>query len=206
MKTRLIIIAVFQLLSLCIKAQSLWDASKPDHNFTFGVRAGLNFASTDMDYATSTRMGFHFGATADWNIVKSFSVSSGMYYVDKGFKSNFGKGDAGYIQLPVLLSYRIETPTGVQFHFNVGPYFAWGVKGKVEYKPYDMTFVYDYNQDSFGDQGFFKHFDAGLSAGAYIKLDHILFGVSYEYGMTDIAKVYGKFHNRNVCATLGYNF
>lgn len=206
MKARLIMILAFVMTTLCSSAQSLWDVSKPDHNFTFGIRGGCNFSSTDMDYATSTRMGFHGGVTVDWNIVKSLSISSGVFYTEKGFKSDFGKGRTSYIQAPLLASYRIETPTKVRFQFNVGPYFAWGVGGKVNYEPYDMTFAYAYDQDSFGKKGFFKHFDTGLTAGAYIQVSHVLLGVSYEYGLIDIAKVYGKFHNRNVMATLGYNF
>ncbi|MBE6257459.1 MAG: PorT family protein [Prevotella sp.] len=205
MKCRIVIAFFSLLLSASVYAQSLWDISKPDHNFTYGFRVGINFSSTDMDYATSTRNGFHLEATIDWNIVKSFSMSSGLEFVSKGFKSNFGKGETDYLQMPLHASYRIETVTGVQFHFNVGPYFAWGISGSVDYKPYDATFSYYYQQDSFGANGFFKHFDAGLSAGAYIKLNHILFGVSYEYGLVDIAKVYGKFHNRNVSVNLGYN-
>ena len=207
MKKRIIIaVLVCLTATVNVSAQSLWDRSKPDHNFTFGVRAGLNFASTDMDYATSTRTGFHVGGVVDWNIVKSLSLSSGLSYVEKGFRSDFGKGSAGYLQVPLLASYRIETPTKVQFHFNVGPYFAWGINGKVDYKPYDETFAYNYHQVSFGEKGFFKHFDMGLTAGAYIVIGHVLAGLSYEYGLTDIAKVYGKFHNRNVCVTAGYNF
>ena len=194
------------MMSVSAQAQSLWDRSKPDRTFTFGARAGLNFSSTNMDYATSTRTGFHIGGTADWNIVKSLSVSTGLSYVEKRFRSDFGKGSAGYLQIPVLGSYRIETPTKVQFHFNVGPYFAWGINGKVDYKPYDETFAYNYYQDSFGEKGFFRHFDMGMTAGAYIVIGHLLAGLSYEYGFADIAKVYGKFHNRNVCVTAGYNF
>ncbi len=142
----------FAAVMLCtgLQAQSLWDRSKPDRRFNFGVRAGLDFASTDMERATSTRTGFHAGAIVDYNIVKSLSVESGVSYVRKGFKSEFGKGDAGYIQVPLLLSYRLETPNKVHFHFNVGGYFACGVSGKVKYSPYDETFAYDYNQPTFG--------------------------------------------------------
>lgn len=205
MKKHIFLAIAAIMLCTGLQAQSLWDASKPDNNFTFGVRAGLDFASSDMEYATSTKTGFHAGAIVDYNIVKSLSIESGVSFVNKGFKSSFGKGHAGYIQVPLLASYRIETPTKVQIHFNVGGYFAWGVSGKVDYAPYDETFAYDFHQDSFGKKGFFKHFDAGLSAGAYIVVSHLLFGISYEYGLADIAKVYGKFHNRNVAVTLGYN-
>ena len=206
MKQKLLIFAAFLLLTLGVQAQSLWDSSHPDHAFTFGVRAGLNFASTDMDNATSSRTGFHFGGTVDWNIVKSLSVSSGLYYVEKGFKSEYGKGSMRYLQVPLLASYRLETPKGVMFHLNAGPYFAWGVGGKVDYAPYDLTFTYNYRQDSFGDKGFFKHADMGLSAGLYILIKHVVLGFNYELGLADISKVYGKFHNRNTCFTVGYNF
>lgn len=206
MKAKHIITIAALAATLQAGAQSLWDASKPDHNFTFGLRTGGNFASTDKDYATSTRMGFHGGATVDWNIVKSLSLSSGIYYTEKGFKSDYGKGRTGYLEAPLLLSYRLDTPTGVQFHLNVGGYAAWGISGKVKYAPYDMTFTYNYNQKSFGEKGFFRHFDAGLSAGAFIVVKHVLLGVTYEYGLMDIAKVYSKFHNRSVSMTVGYNF
>jgi hypothetical protein len=206
MRQKLIIGITSMFLCMSVHAQSLWDTSKPDRNFTFGVRAGVNFAKTDMDYATSSRTGFHAGGVVDWNIIKSFSVTSGLSYVDKGFWSDFGKGRAGYLQVPVLASYRIETPKGVWFHFNIGPYFAWGVSGKVNYRPYDESFTYSFQQNSFGKKGFFQHFDMGMVAGGYILIGKIVAGLSYEYGFVDIAKVYGKFHNRNVCFTVGYNF
>ena len=203
---RIVVILMGMLTGMSLHAQSLWDRSLPDNKISFGLRAGVGFASTDMRYATSVRTGMHIGATADLNIVKSVSITSGMFCTTKGFKSNFGNGNSVYLQVPVLASYRIETPTGVRFHFNLGPYFAWGIGGSVNYKPYDATFVYDYNQDSFGKKGFFQDFDTGLSAGAYIVLNKLLWGVGYEYGLYDIARVYGKFHNRNVTTTLGFNF
>lgn len=203
---RWFVITVIIMASLCVGAQSLWDVSKPDRNFTFGLRAGLGLASTDQEYATSTRTSLSFGASADWNIVKSISLSTGLSFIPKGFKSNYGKGTANYLQVPVLIAYRIETPTGVLIQANIGPYFAWGVSGTIKYKPYDMTFNYDYDQDSFGKKGFFKHNDFGLTAGANVQIGHVLTGVSYDYGLADIAKVYGSFHNRYVMLLMGYNF
>ena len=76
MKKRHIIALAFLMVSTGIHAQSLWDRSKPDHNFTFGLRAGINFASTDMDYATSTRTGFRYG-TQRWCLYCDWSRFSG---------------------------------------------------------------------------------------------------------------------------------
>ena len=122
-----------------LSAQSLWDASPADQAFTFGLRAGMNYASTDVDCATSVRTGLHFGVSVDYNIIKSFSVSTGIYYVGKGFHGNQNiasaseltesKASASYVQVPVLASWRIEAPSGVRLHVNVGPYFAYGLGG-----------------------------------------------------------------------------
>lgn len=189
-----------------VQAQSLWDVSHPEHRFTFGVRAGVNFSSTDRDDASSTRTGFNIGVSADWNIVQCIALCSGISYTEKGFKGEYGHASAGYLQVPLQLSYRIETRTGVRFHFNVGPYFAYGIAGRVSYEPQSLTFIYDFHQDAYGKEGFFKHFDSGLTAGVNIQIKKLLFGINYELGMADIARVYEKFHNRNIALMVGLNF
>lgn len=207
------------IFGMSVQAQSLWDSSKPDHNFTFGVRGGINFASSDEDEATSSKTGFHIGAIVDYNIIKSFSISSGVYFTSKGFKGNYpeipladvskataSKVTANYIQIPLLASFRIVAPSGVQFHINVGPYYAYGISGKAVYKPYDMTFDRSYDQDTFGNEGFWKHNDFGLNAGVNVLIGKFVAGFSYDYGFADVSKVYGKFHNRNANITIGFNF
>ena len=194
------------ILATDIQAQSLWDSSKPDDIFTYKVLTGMNVSSTDGNEATAVRTGYHIGGMVDYNIVKSFSVCSGLSFATKGFHSGRGKADLVYIQIPIIASYRLETPTGVKFHFNVGPYFSYGIGGEINFEPLDFNYYYLFDQKSFGDKGFFTRYDVGLSAGAYILLGHVQLGVSYEYGLKDIAKVYGEFHNRNVSMTVGYNF
>lgn len=211
------------LVGTSVQAQSLWDTSKPDQTFTFGVRAGINFASSTENQATSTKTGAHFGVTADYNIIKSFSVSSGVFFVSKGFKGNFpdpyfvpgsnassntaSKMTANYIQVPLLASWRIEAPSGVQFHVNIGPYYAYGISGKTDYQYYDRNNIYRWdNQDTFGDKGFWKHQDIGLSGSVNVLIGHFTAGIGYEYGFSDVAKVFGKFNTRNANMTIGYNF
>ena len=219
MKKILLLFATI-IVGINVQAQSLWDSSKPDQTFTFGVRAGINFASSTEHEATSTRTGVHFGVSADYNIIKSFSISSGVFFVTKGFKGNFPEIElanptkqtasslsASFIQIPLLASWRIEAPSGVQFHVNVGPYYAYGIGGTTQYRPYDMTFNWDvFNQDTFGDKGFWKHQDIGLSGSVNVLIGHFTAGIGYEYGFSDVAKVFGKFNTRNANMTIGYNF
>lgn len=204
-RTLFLLIATVVALSGA-RSQSLWDASHPNHLFSFGVRAGVNFASTDMDYATSSRTGIHAGVNVDWNIVKSLALSTGIMYVEKGFQGMYGKSNAHVMQVPLLVSYRVMTPTGVWFHLNVGPYVSYGIGGKTNYHPQDQTYSFSFDQDTYGKKGFMKYWDAGLQVELNVQLGHTLLGVGYELGLTDYAKVYGQFHNRNVLMTVGYIF
>ncbi|MBQ9204419.1 MAG: PorT family protein [Prevotella sp.] len=193
------------------QAQSLWDTSKPDRNITFGVRVGHNASSMDGETeAAGVKSGITAGVSVDYNIIKSLSLVSGLYYSAKGFgyvgEDNDDRAELSYVQIPLQLSYRIETVTKVQFHFNVGLYGAYGLGGSLKLMPQDLAYFYKFDQDAFGDNGFFKHLDIGLTAGAHMQLGHFLIGLTYEYGLSDIAKVYGEFNNRNIALTLGYNF
>ena len=218
---KIISIIALALVGLHVQAQSLWDKSAPDDRLTFGLRAGVNFATTDADEANSTVTHYHIGLAVDYNIIKSFSISSGLYIVEKGFKGNYpeltrtvtaaytdtkSNLTATYLQIPLMASWRIEAPSGVQFHINIGPYFAFGIGGSAVYKPYDMTYAREYDQDTFGDKGFWKHQDIGLSGSVNVLIGHFTAGIGYEYGFSDVAKVFGKFNTRNANMTIGYNF
>ena len=218
MKKILFLFAV-TMTSIGIQAQSLWDTSKPDNTFTFGIRAGIDFATSDTDEATSTKTGAHAGISVDYNLIKSFSLTSGVFYVNKGFRGNYpeimladaskataSKLTASYIEIPLQASWRIEAPSGVQFHINVGPYYAYGIGGKAVYKPYDMTFDRSYDQDTFGDAGFWKHNDYGVIGSLNVLIGKFYAGIGYEYGLADVAKVYSSFHTRNANMTIGVNF
>ena len=222
MKKTILFLGTILMAAMSAQAQSLWDTSKPDQRFTFGIRAGINFASSNVDEATSTLTAGHAGISVDYHIIKSFSLSSGVFYVGKGFRGNYpeltqstetadytrtqSKLTASYLQVPLLASWRIEAPSGVQFHINAGPYVAYGIGGSAVYKPYDMTFAREYNQDAFGDKGFWRHLDYGACVGINVLIGHVVAGVSYDFGLADVARVYDTFHTRNVSMTVGYNF
>ena len=203
---RLIIIFFIILLATDLSAQSLWDTSKPDKSIIFGIETGVDYSSLSYEDMSSSRVGAHVGFTADVNIIKSFSINSGIYYIQKGFNSRCGKATMNYLQVPLLASMRFESPTKVQFHVNVGPYFAYGFSGKTFFTPFSITMLYYFDQGSFGGKGFFKDLDIGLSVGGTLQLKMLCVGISYEYGFVDIAEVYGKMHTRNISIKLGYKF
>lgn len=76
----------------------LRSSEAADKKFTIGVRAGLNIADASGDDAdgTKSRTSFLAGVSADYNIVKSFSINSGLFYTGKGIKDL----SADFIELP----------------------------------------------------------------------------------------------------------
>ena len=197
MKKIMLIIAVVAL-SISASAQTkYWDSSRPEHRFTFGVRAGIN---TSKQYAINdqsdheNRLGFHAGLTADINIVRSFSVNTGVMYIQKGWKTDYSdnrgsvekKDNAAYLEIPVLASYRVNLSDQVQFQLNIGPYFAFGVSGK---------------------QKVTNTFPNGIVLGAAATYKHCYIGISYERGLTNVSNVAeSNFQNGCIALTLGYNF
>lgn len=203
-----ILLSLTLMLVCHVQAQSLWDISKPDHRTTFGIRVGYNTSNmTGETEVAGTRPGFNAGLSFDYNIIKSISITTGVYYSMKGFGSHYeDQANTSYVQIPLQGSYRIETPTGVMFHFNIGPYFAYGLGGNAKLSPQNLSNFLVFDQKAFGEYGFFRRFDYGLTAGAYIHMSHVLLGINYDFGMADVSKVFGKLHNRNMSITLGYNF
>lgn len=86
MKKTILAILVF-VTALGAQAQSLfWDSSDPDKSVTLGARLGWNFASMAGKGSNffDCRKGVAFGAEVDINLIKSFSINTGLYFTMKG--------------------------------------------------------------------------------------------------------------------------
>ena len=210
------------LFALCcwavgLQAQNYWDGSRPDHRLTLGVRGGVNFSKqnnkgegSDYDFRTS----FQLGLEADVNIVRSFSINTGVWFIQKGYKSEYSDyrgslkttDNTSYIEIPLLASYRVKLSDASQFQLNVGPYFAFGVSGKQKVK---STFAgqQDYEIDSFDQYDGMKEQDIGVHIGAAVVYNNMYIGASYERGLKNVSNVTGaKFQNGTIAINVGYNF
>lgn len=88
--------------------------------------------------------------------------------------------------------------------FNVGPYLAYGIGGKVK-----VTDGSDEDEeDFFGDDSGAKRFDAGLHIGAGITVaQHYYLGVAYQWGWVNINEDSDlTVKNKNFMINLGYIF
>jgi len=217
MKKIMLLLAVMTLSMSAAAESKYWDGSRPDHLFTFGVRAGINFSkqyAMDNQSDRSMRFGYQGGVTADINLARSFSINTGVFYIQKGWKTDYDdargkiekKDNASYIEIPLQASYRVNLSDQVQFQLNIGPYFAIGVSGK---QKVTNTFANgdSYEIDSFDELEGGKKFDCGLAVGAAITVSHVYFGIGYERGLMNVSRIENtKFQNGSIAISLGYNF
>lgn len=209
---------------------TFFDSSKPEKLVHFGVRAGLNVSSISKWDDGESKCGFHAGLSADFAIMESFYINSGIFFTMKGVKSEWDEEfyDAGsynyigegkikesvnpmYIEIPVMASYRYNFNENLQWQLNFGPYFAFGIAGKFkeEYEaPKGYVAEEDWDCDFFGDdddQYGGKRFDMGLGIGTGVTWNKIFFGINYQFGLTEVFKD-SKCKNSNFQVSVGYNF
>ena len=191
-------------------SSSFFSTEKADLPVTFGIRGGLNVASMseEDDKDVKSKAGFNVGVAVDFPIMQSLYIQSGLYYTTKGLKvehkSYDRKLNIGYLEIPVLASYRYNFNDANQLQFNFGPYFAYGLHGKVKYD--GGSYKEDYNWYDENDDA--KRFDMGLQLGLGVTLaKHYYVGLAYEFGLiSQVKDSDGYFKTRNFMVNVGYQF
>lgn len=221
---KLLLVAVCVLSTMAVSAQrasssssSFFSTEKAETGVQFGIRAGLNFSNISQKYEDDnvlstfdSRTSFHFGVIADIPLMESLYIQTGLYFQEKGSKSDGVTVNPMYLEIPVLASYRYNFSDAAQLQINFGPYLAYGIGGKFKYEDgdYDIDFFGDGEDEN--DNAGFKRFDCGLQVGAGITLaKHYYIGVAYEFGLTNIS--HGdedglKTKNKNWMVSVGYTF
>ncbi|MBQ9237645.1 MAG: PorT family protein [Prevotella sp.] len=194
-------------------SSSFFSTEKADLPVTFGIRGGLNVSSMSLKYDDDlkSRAGFNVGVAVDFPIMESFYVQSGLYYTVKGYKVEEGndkeKVNIGYLEIPILASYRYNFNDANQLQFNFGPYLAYGLHGKDKWEEYYNGRTYESDKKWY-DYDDTKRFDMGLQLGLGVTLaKHYYVGIAYEFGLLEQVKDSdGYYKNRNFMVNVGYQF
>lgn len=146
---KILLIAVCAVCSLTASAQrasssssSFFSTEKADQGITFGIRAGLNMANMSasedgVSASPESRTSFHVGVIADIPLMQSLYIQSGLFFQNKGYKFDDEEKETAkpmYLEIPILASYRYNFSDAIQLQINAGPYFAYGIGGKVKYE------------------------------------------------------------------------
>lgn len=169
---------------------------------TFIIQGGYQGANISNVKNSKIHHGFRVGVAADFEVYEddavALSIQPGVNYVTKGVSAKEGKIKAtmslNYVEVPVLVNARFDVADDLNAFVNFGPYFAYGVGGKVSSSGEGVDASVGFNpfkKKKFGDKEFSlaNAFDAGLQVGAGLEYSRFLVGVSAQYGLTN---VYGK--------------
>lgn len=195
---------------------------------TIGVRGGLNLATFRIEddndtYSDDFEMnpGFHVGVIANFPLAGIVSFEPGLLLSTKGYKYGYeeisdgetwkyeGKMNLMYVDIPLMAKANIDVG-GAEVFGALGPYVGLGLTGKMKSETTIMGEKETNEEDiSWGsdEEDDLKRLDYGLMAGVGAEFGPIQFGVSYAYGLANIATFDDDgFHtsNRVLSVSVGY--
>ena len=122
--TKLLIVT---LLSLCFfPAKAQWR---------LGAEVGIDLSSVNV-ITNHTQIGSHGGLTVDYAFKNRINLSTGVFHTMKGANTICADDlgyemlvRLGYLEVPVMIGYRIPIASNIHLTPSIGTYFSWGVNG-----------------------------------------------------------------------------
>ena len=194
------------LMTLAVACFALTASAQEKGDFRFGVTAGMN-VSNITDMKMDSRIGFHVGAKAEYNITDNLYGNAALLFSQKGNQKEEGAyketENPGYIELPIHIGYRFKMGDKVSIFGETGPYFAYGICGKDKL---EGTGVADYDVKFF-DYDNANKFDFGWGVKAGVEYAKFQISLGYEYGITKVFDIDDvKPHNSNFMVSVAYMF
>ncbi len=165
----------------------------------FGVKGGVslsNFGGSDINKLDDKNalVGFIGGVTLDVPFTESVYLTTGLEYVMKGAKyestgsvaSSSLKFTPSYLQVPVHVAVKIPVASETKVVLGVGPYFAYGVAGKVKGEGSLLGITGSSETDFFGDNSVAKRFDMGAGINAGVEFGKLSISLGYDLGFLNI--------------------
>jgi len=176
----------------------------------YGFRIGITGAKVNSDDARldggSMQRGLNAGAVAGFRLGAFAPIyfETGLNYTEKGGKGSYGGSkftyDLDYLEVPLVLKYRVPLAPDVTIDPFFGGYLALGVGGKI--KNYGEREAYS----SFSENNF-NRFDGGLRLGIGAQLSLLYLEIGYDHGLSNICgDWFDESHTRTIFANVGINF
>ena len=181
-----LIFVLFALVSIVSYSQISWNA-----------KVGMNMSNFTGDMDTDMKIGFNVGVGMEYQFSDMWSIQPSLMFTQKGAKQDEVKMNPMYLEIPVLAAARFAIADNQNIVVKAGPYFAFGVAGKVK--------VGDEKGDFFGDgddQYGGKRFDCGIGVGVAYEIGKFFVGLDGEFGFTNVVD----FKSDNVSNPKNMNF
>lgn len=208
---KLIFLAFAMTMTLAASAQITWNAK---------LGGGLAFCAGMNDEGdTKAKFVGKVGVGIEYPLSANFSLMPSVELAMKGTKWEANVYSSGYnvsleetysplyVQIPVLGAYRFNLNNDWNMTIKAGPYFAYGISGKVDVKGSASGVSVSDDADLFSDLDA-KRFDAGVDLGLDFEYHRFVLGLEYERGFISFAPDHADInvYNQAVYATIGYKF
>lgn len=196
-------------------------------NWSLGGKIGINISSAGIDDNEAdvrSKVGYNIGFVADYNFSPQIFLRTGLEFTTKGatLKSNSSywqfcdtpgghlytksKYMLNYLQLPVMLGYRLPINQQINLTANAGMYVGYRIYGSQKRTSYITTSGSEIDRDLVMDK-----FDCGFIAGIGSEYGKYSLAINYEGGLSNTmaGKLDGgdaSWKNRNWSISLGYKF
>ena len=208
---RLFVFAFAMAMTMAASAQITWNA-KLGGGLAFC--AGMNDeGDTKAKFVGKIGVGIEYPLSANFSLMPSIEVAmkgtkweASTYY--SGYNISLEETYSPlYVQIPILGAYRLNLNNDWNITLKVGPYFAYGISGKVDAKGSSSGVTVSDDADLFSDLDA-KRFDAGVDVGLDFEYHRFVFGLEYERGFISFAPDDADInvYNQAVYATVGYKF
>ena len=223
--TKLLIVT---LLSLCFfPAKAQWR---------LGAEVGIDLSSVNV-ITNHTQIGSHGGLTVAYAFKNRINLSTGVFHTMKGANTICADDlgyemlvRLGYLEVPVMIGYRIPIASNIHLTPSIGTYFSWGVNGYGEFEKsttsntpnesmnlteWSNPFESHYYNTAESERKLayaFNRFDTGLRFGLNAEIGRVSMSFNYDLGLKSMWKgfmdagLYHQLRNRNATLAIGYKF
>lgn len=226
-KTKIIFIIFLSLFFNGISAQTTDPFGNDVKRFQFIVKGGLTLSNTSKITAgqsgkESVIFGYNGGLMADIYLDGGIYLQTGANVTTKGSKiKKFTTEDKNktslrmdmlYLQVPLMFAFKIPVGNTDEDSFNIalGPYYAYGLDGKVKGRKKNSDFE---KIKTFGKDGIYKDTDWGIVVQVQYEKNKFFLSYGAEIGLTNIVKketlpagFNNKIKNYSFGASVGYKF
>lgn len=193
-----LIFVLFALVSIVSYSQISWNA-----------KVGMNMSNYTGDMDTDMKIGFNVGVGMEYQFSDMWSIQPSLMLTQKGAKikedGETMKFNPMYLEIPVLAAARFAVADNQNIVVKAGPYFAFGVAGKVKVGDDKADFFGD-GDDQFGG----KRFDCGIGVGVAYEIGKFFVGLDGEFGFTNVVDFksdeISNPKNMNFSIGVGYKF
>ena len=168
-------------------------------SLTWGIRAGMNYATILNAPAGKGVIGFNVGGNLDVGFCNWFHLQTGLYLSMKGVDAEYEVREVNqsltytyedyspiYLEIPVLASFRIGLSDNADIQFGVGPYIAFNLRE-------EQLYFHNIYGPRVNQKEDIEPFDFGLQANIGASIKHFYIGVGYQIGIPSkkIWSIYG---------------